>query len=231
MPNRWERVNGVLTPKIARASVAPETTAILTDYSKTDDFGYSASPTTDYTVTGTWSADVDGSKFLSGVVAGNSGGLRSLGTGKQIDPTKKVDFKCRLKLTDADTELFAYIGLAQTAPTDADPPVEADDYVGFNLVETTLNTNWQCITATNLGTTETTTDSGIVVDLNTFHTFEILGNSDGSEFEFKIDGNQVAVTRLTVPTNTALFPTVKVTTGNTVAKGIVVDVMSVVNTR
>lgn len=227
MPNRWERINGVLTPKLARASVQAEDKQVLTDYSTKDDFDHATSPTDRYTVTGTWSSVATGSNFVSGTVAGNSGGIIGP-AGGAVDATKKIIFKATCTLTDADTELFAYIGLAETAPTDADPPVEADDFIGFTLVETTLDVNWQAHTATDLGTTESVIDTGIVVSLTT-HDYEI--DLENSEAVFKIDGVEVARQTATLPVATTLKPVIKVTTGDTAAKGVTVDVLSLVNTR
>ena len=229
MPNRYVRnADNILVPKIPIEGIDKESVKVLPAYSYTDDFGYSSSPTGEYTVTGTWSGVPSGSKFASGTTAGNSGGILKLGTGNNIDPTKKVVFRCRASLNDDDEELFAYIGLGQTEPTNADPPVEADDFIGFTLVETTANANWQCTTATDLGTTETDIDTGVAVGLSV-HDFEfVLENGLAT---FKIDGNIVGSTTATLPTNTALVPRIKVTTGDTTAKGITVDVLSIQNDR
>lgn len=228
MPNRWERVNGNLVPKNYAKSTTAESVQVLPDYSKTDDFSYASSPTTDYTVVGTWSAVADGSNFVSGTVAGNSGGIVSpISAG--VDSSTKVTLKARVALTNADTELFAYIGFFQTNPTDADPPVEGDDAICFRLVETTTDNNWDAVTATDLGTTETVVDTGVVVDLATFHDFEIV--LDNGTATFSIDGAVVGRSTTNLPVGTALLPIVKVTTGDTSAKGVDVDVLSVINGR
>ncbi len=233
MPNRWERVNGNLVPKNYAASVTKESVQTLPDYSRNDDFGYATDAQVDLVYaaqTGdTLSYVATGTKDVTGATAGNTAGFITLGAGNFVDPTKKLTFKARVALTEADEELFAYIGCAQTTPTAADPPVEGDDFIGFTLVETTADANWQCTTATDLGTTETDIDSGIAVDLATFHDFEfVLYNGTAT---FKIDGVQVGVTTLTLPVNTALVPQIKVTTGDTAVKGISVDVLSIINSR
>ena len=227
MPNRWERINGVLTPKLARTSVQAEDKQVLTDYSKVDDFDYAATPTDKYTVIGTFAAASTGSKFTTGTTAGNAAGVESP-IGATVDSTKKLIFKSTVALTTADEELFAYIGCAETVPTAADPPVEADDFIGFTLVETTADANWQAVTSTDLGTTDTIVDTGVVVDLLP-HDFEIT--LENSEAVFKIDGVVVARNILTLPVATALLPLVKVVTGDTAAKAVTVDVLSIVNSR
>lgn len=229
MPNRWERINGVLTPKIATASVKPQAKAVIANYEHIDDFSHASSPTGSYAVSGTWSAVATGSNFVSGTVAGNSGGIRQP-TGATVDPTKRLGMKFRASLTNADTELFAYLGAFETAPTDADPPVLANDYIGFELIETTLNSNWQAICGQDVGGAgaETTVDTGVVVDLNTPHDFEIL--LENSSAKFYIDGALVATIGTNLPL-VGLVPTLKVTTGNTSAKGLTIDALQVTNTR
>jgi len=169
-----------------------------------------------------------GTKDASGATAGNTAGFITLGAGNFVDPTKKLVFKARVELDTLDTELFAYIGCAETTPTAADPPVEGDDFIGFTLVETTLNVNWQCVTATDLGTDETKVDSGIVVDLLP-HDFEFT--LENSVATFKIDGNVVGSSTTNLPVTTALVPQIKVTTGDTNVKGIIADVLQVTNSR
>lgn len=230
MPNRLERINGVLTPKIAPAGVAAEDKAVLPDYSRTDDFNHpnTTAAALVYTVTGTYtSSATGGGKLVSGTVAGNSGGIRLLGASNQLDPTKKLRIKARVKLTNSITDKFAYIGTFETEPTDADPPVEAADAICFRAE--TGDTNWFAVTATTLGSVETAIDTSIAVDLNIYHDFEIL--LENSIATFKIDSVIVATTSLTLPVATTLVPTIKVTTGNTSAKGIECDVLSVINSR
>lgn len=227
MPNRWERINGVLTPKLARASVQAEDKQVLTDYSTKDDFDHATSPTDRYAVAGTWSSVATGSNFVSGATAGNSAGIFGP-VGGAVDATKKIIFKATVTLTDDDEQLFAYIGLAETIPTAADPPVEGDDFIGFTLVEVVSNVNWQAHTATDLGTVESVIDTGIVVDLLT-HDYEIT--LENSEAVFKIDGVEVARQTATLPVATTLRPLVATTTGDTSAVGCTVDVLSLVNTR
>lgn len=232
MPNRWERINGVLVPKLGAGTIAREDVQTLPDYSRIDDFGYATDAQVDLVYaaqTGdTLSYVATGTQDASGAVAGNTAGFITLGAGNFVDPTKKLTIKARVQLAVADEEIFVYIGAFETTPTAADPPVEADDAVCFNLVEAVANTNWQCICATDLGTTETTVDSGIVVDLLA-HDFEIV--IDDGEATFKIDGAIVASIRTNLPTTTALVPQIKVTTGDANAKGIIADVLSVVNAR
>jgi len=232
MPNRLERINGNLVWKNQAGSVQKDSIQTLPDYSKNDDFGYATDAQVDLIYaaqTGdTLSYVATGTKDLTGTTAGNTAGFITLGAGNFVDPTKKLTFKARVQLTDDDEELFAYIGCAQTTPTAADPPVEADDYIGFTLVETTANANWQAVCATDLGTDETLVDTGKVVDLLS-HNYEVV--LDGGVATFKIDGSVVATIRTDIPTNTALVPQIKVTTGDTDAKGIVADVLSVVNSR
>ena len=233
MPNRWERnADNVLVPKIPSEGIDKEDIKVLPAYSKTDDFGYATDAQVDLIYaaqTGdTLSYVASGTQDASGAVAGNTAGFVTLGAGNFIDPTKKVTFKWRAQLATADTELFAYIGCAETTPTAADPPVEADDFIGFTLVETTLNANWQATTATDLGTTETDVDTGIVVDLLA-HDFEFT--LENSVAIFRIDGSEVARITTNLPTTTALVPQIKVTTGDTNAKAIIADVLQITNAR
>ena len=232
MPNRLERINGNLVWKNQAGSVQKDSIQTLPDYSKNDDFGYATDAQVDLIYAAqtadTLSYVATGTKDLSGTTAGQTAGFITLGAGNFVDPTKKLTFKARVQLTDDDEELFAYIGCAQTTPTAADPPVEGDDAVCFKLTEVVSDVNWQCITATDLGTTETIVDSGIVVDLLA-HDFEIV--IDNAEATFKIDGVIVASIRTNLPVTTALVPQIKVTTGDTDAKGIIADVLSVVNSR
>lgn len=230
MPGRLKRVNGRLTPVIADASIDVADEKVLQDYSRQDDFGYASSPTGEYTVSGTWSAVSEGSNYVSGTTAGNSGGILTLGAGNAVDPTKRLEIRSRVKLTGNDEELFAFYGAFETAPTDADPPVLANDYIGFRLVETTTNANWEAIVGENVGGggAETAVDTGVVVDLDTFHTFEIVLENGGAEF--KIDGIRVAVINTNLPL-VPLVPLAKITTGDTNAKGITLDVLKVINSR
>lgn len=232
MPNRWERINGVLVPKLGAGAIARDEIQTLPDYSRIDDFGYATDAQVDLVYAAqagdTLSYVATGTQDATGTTAGLTAGFITLGAGNFVDPTKKLTIKARVQLSLDDEELFAYIGAFETTPTAADPPVEGDDAVCFNLIEGTANLNWQCICATDLGTTETTVDSGIVVDLLA-HDFEIV--IDNGEATFKIDGNIVATINTDLPTTTALVPQIKVTTGDSDAKGIIADVLSVVNAR
>ena len=232
MPNRLERVNGTLVWKNVAGSIERDSVQTFPDYSKSDDFGYAADAQVDAVyapqTADTLSYVATGTKDLTGTTAGNTAGFVTLGAGNFVDPTKKLTFKARVQLTDDDEELFAYVGCFETTPTAADPPVEADDAVGFTLVETTADANWQAVCATDLGTTETKVDTGVAVDLNP-HDFEVV--VDNGTATFKIDGSKVASITTDLPTATALVPEIKVTTGDTDAKGIIADVLSVVNSR
>ncbi len=140
MPNRWERnADNVLVPKIPSEGIDKEDIKVLPAYSKTDDFGYATDAQVDLIyklqVGDTLSYVASGTQDLSGATAGNTAGFETLGAGNFVDATKKLTFKARVQLASNDTELFAYIGCAETIPTAADPPVEADDFIGFTLVE------------------------------------------------------------------------------------------------
>lgn len=233
MPNRWTRnADNILVPKIPVEGINKESVKVLPAYSRTDDFGYATDAQVDLVYaaqTGDTLAYVaTGTKDTTGAVAGNTAGFITLGAGNFVDPTKKLVFRAKVQLATADTELFGYIGCAETTPTAADPPVEADDFIGFTLVETTANANWQCVTATDLGTTETLVDSGVVVDLLT-HDFEFT--LEDGKATFKIDGNVVGSSITNIPVTTALVPQIKVTTGDTNVKAIIADVLSVQNDR
>lgn len=233
MPNRWERnADNVLVPKIPSEGIDKEDIKVLPAYSKTDDFNYGADAQTDlvYTpqVADTLSYPANGTKDASGTTAGNTAGFKTLGAANTVDPTKKLVFKWRVQLLDADEELFAYIGCAQTVPTAADPPVEADDFIGFTLVEGVANANWFAVTATDLATDETKVDTGKVVDL-LVHDYEFT-LEDGTA-TFKIDGDVVASSTTDLPTNTVLIPLIQVTTGDTAIKSILADVLQITNTR
>ncbi len=232
MPNRLERINGNLVWKNQAGSVQRDSVQTFPDYSKSDDFGYATDAQVDL-VYGAQTGDTlsyvaTGTQGATGTTAGNTAGFVTLGAGNFVDPTKKLTFKAKVQLSLSDEELFAYVGCFETTPTAADPPVEADDAVGFTLVETTADANWFAVCATNLGTTETLVDTGIPVDTNS-HDFEVVVE-DGTA-TFKIDGNRVASITTDLPTATALVPQIKVTTGDTNAKGIIADVLSVVNSR
>jgi len=233
MPNRWERnADNVLVPKIPKEGIDPEDIKVLTAYTYFDDFGYQNASQVDLKYaaqTGdTMSFVATGTKELTGTTAGNGAGFITLGAGNFIDATKKIIYKARVQLTDDDEELFAYIGLAETTPTVADPPVEGDDFIGFTLVETTANANWFAHVATDLGTDETEVDTGIVVDLLA-HDFEFT--LENSVATFKIDGNVVASISTDLPVATVLVPNIKVITGDTDAKGIIADVLQITNSR
>jgi len=232
MPNRLERINGNLVWKNQAGSVQRDSVQTFPDYSKSDDFGYATDAQVDL-VYGAQAGDTlsyvaTGTKDATGTTAGNTAGFITLGAGNFVDPTKKLTFKARVQLADSDEELFGYIGCFETTPTAADPPVEADDAVGFTLVETTGDANWFAVCATNLGSVETRVDTGIVVDLDA-HDFEVV--VDNGTATFKIDGSKVASIDTNLPTATALVPQIKVTTGDTSVKGIIADVLSVVNSR
>lgn len=233
MPNRLERINGNLVWKNQAGSVQRDSVQTFPDYSKSDDFGYATDAQVDL-VYGAQAGDTlsyvaTGTQDATGTTAGNTAGFITLGAGNFVDPTKKLTFKARVQLSLDDEELFAYIGCFETTPTAADPPVEADDAVGFTLVETTADANWFAVCATDLGTAnETKVDTGVEVDLNA-HDFEVV-IEDGTA-TFKIDGSKVASIDTDLPTATALVPQIKVTTGDTDAKGIIADVLSVVNSR
>ena len=233
MPNRWERnADNILVPKIPSEGIDKEDIKVLPAYSYFDDFGYAADAAVNLKYaaqTGdTLSFVATGTQDASGAVAGNTAGFVTLGAGNFIDATKKITYKAKVQLTDDDEELFAYIGLAETTPTAADPPVEGDDFIGFTLVETTTNANWFAHVATDLGTTETEVDTGIVVDLLT-HNFEFT--LENSVAIFRIDGSEVARITTNLPVATVLVPNIKVTTGDTDAKGIIADVLQITNAR
>lgn len=230
MPNRWIRVNGVLTPKIAPKGVDQEDVVVLADYTFTDDFNYANQTATALVWTvaaeGAYATNATGIKLTTGATATQTGGILKLGANNFIDPTKKVTFKFRGAVTDSIVDMFSYIGLFETAPTDADPPVEADDAIGFRVL--TGETNWFAITATDLGTTDTIIDTGVALDL-LVHDFEFT--LDDGTATFKIDGVQVAKTSLTLPVATDLIPIVKVTAGASTDIGLTLDVLSVINSR
>jgi len=137
-----------------------------------------------------------------------------------------------MAITTADTELFASIGVYETLPTAADPPVLADDYAAFELVETTLNNDWDAITGEDVGGSgaETTTATTITGALDVFHDFEISFNAVQGTVKYKVDN----VLRATHGTNVPLvagFPVIMVTTGDTNAKGVLIDSWLVSNAR
>ena len=232
MPNRWERINGNLVPKNYAGSVTQDSIQTFPDYSRIDDFGYTSDAQVDLVYTAqvgdTLAYVATGTRDTTGAVAGNTAGFITSGAGNFVNPTKKLTFKAKIQLATADEELFAYIGCAETTPTPADPPVEAGDFIGFTLVETTTDANWFAVCATTLGSVETKVDTGVVVDLLA-HDFEfVLENGTAT---FKIDGVKVASIVTTLPVATNLVPQAKVTTGDTAVKAIVADVLSVVNAR
>lgn len=216
---------------------ARSTTKGFEEFEHFDDFLYDAATAAEaiYTTTGTFGA-VAGNhgqvKWVSGTTAGNQS-ILSLGTNAKIDPTKDFLIRARCAIGDADTELFAHIGAFETLPTAADPPVLADDYVGFELIETTADADWGAITGEDVGGAgdETTTaDLGTTGALNTFHDFEIRHDADIGSIFFSIDGSQVAQHSANLPL-VALRPVIMVTTGDTNAKSIIVDSWLVTNDR
>ena len=232
MPNRWERINGVLVPKNISGTRTVDSVQTFPDYSYKDDFGYTTDAQTNLVYTAqtgdTLSYVATGAQDATGTTAGNGAGFITSGAGNFVDATKKLTYKARVQLSLDDEELFAYIGCAETTPTVADPPVEADDFIGFTLVETTADANWSAVCATDLGTDETIVDTGIVVDLLP-HNFEFVLQSGRAEF--KIDGNVVAIIVDDIPVATDLVPQIKVITGDTDAKGIIADVLAITNAR
>lgn len=234
MPNRWERINGNLVPKNFASTVTAESVQTFPDYSYRDDFGYQEDTAVNLKYAAqsgdTLSYVATGTNDVSGGSSPNTAGFLLLGAGNLVDATKKLTFKARVQLTDADTELFSYIGCFETTPTVADPPVLADDYVAFEMVEVTSNANWNAICGDDVGGSgaETSVDTGVVIDLDP-HDFEIV--VDNGVATFKIDGAIVATIDTNLPLVAILQPTIKVTTGDANAKGITADVLSVVNAR
>ena len=232
MPNRLERINGNLVWKNQAGSIQKDSIQTFPDYSKIDDFGYTTDAQVDLVYSAqtgdTLSYVATGTQDATGTTAGNGAGFITSGAGNFVNPTKKLTFKAKVQLSLDDEELFAYIGCAETTPTVADPPVEADDFIGFTLVETTADANWFAVCATDLGTDEVRVDTGIPVDLLS-HDFEfVLENGTAT---FKIDGAIVATANTFIPVATDLVPQIKVVTGDTDAKGIIADVLSIVNAR
>ncbi len=233
MPNRLERINGQLVWKNQAGTIAKDSVQTFPDYSYSDDFGYTTDAQVDLKYVAqsadTLSYVATGTQDATDTSAGTAAGFIISGAGNQVDPTKKLTIKARVSLTLDDEELFAHIGAFETNPTIADPPVLANDYIAFEMIETTLDTNWQAICGEDFGGSgdETVVDTGVEIDLLP-HDFEIV--LDGGLATFKIDGVKVA----SIDTNIPLEPlttTVKVTTGDGDSKGISADVLSVVNAR
>lgn len=149
-----------------------------------------------------------------------------------IDPTKDFLIRARVALTGADTELFAHIGAFEALPTAADPPVFTDDYIAFELIETTLNNDWDAISGEDVGGVgaETTTATTVTGALDVFHEFEISFDATTNVATFKIDGTVRAQHSTNLPLVT-LIPAIMVTTGDTTAKAIRVDSWLVSNSR
>jgi len=225
---RWWKRGGLLDETV----LAEDTAKGRTESQHFDDFFYDAEPVTKYTTTGTF-ASVTGAggrvSWASGTTAGNQGICQ---LPHVIDVTKDWLVRCRMAITTADTELFASIGVYETLPTAADPPVLADDYAAFELVETTLNNDWDAITGEDVGGSgaETTTATTITGALDVFHDFEISFNAVQGTVKYKVDN----VLRATHGTNVPLvagFPVIMVTTGDTNAKGVLIDSWLVSNAR
>lgn len=228
MPGRPAYWRNVGTNTTVNESISTEDIATFAESAQTDDFFYDAEPVTKYATLGTF-ATVAGAggqvKWTSGTTAGNACGISNASNGT-VDPTKKLVIKTRAALTTADTELFAHIGAVETLPTAADPPVESDDGIYFKLTETTANANWFAVT--RVGGVQTAVDTGIVVDLDVLHDFEIVLND--LEATFKIDGTIVGTSRTNLPL-VALLPLLQVVTGDTNAKAIRIDALTVANSR
>jgi len=228
MPGRpayWRNLGTNVTPD---ESISAEDLASFAESTQTDDFFYDAEPVTKYDTDGTFGT-VTGSggivDWTTGTSAGNRAGIANAANGT-VDPTKKLVIKARAGIGVADDEeLFAFIGATEALPTAADPPVEADDAIYFRLVETTADANWFAVTRES--TTETAVDTGIAID-TALHDFEIVLNSGSAVF--KIDGVQVATSSTNLPL-VALLPLVKIVTGDTDAKEIKVDSLTVSNSR
>lgn len=232
MPGRgkyWEK--GGLNDSTVQLA---DTTKGFVDIEHFDDFFYDAEPVTRYATTGTY-ANVAGTggqvKWTSGTTAGNQG-ICAMASNGTIDPTKDFLIRARVALTTADTELFATIGAYEVLPTAADPPVLVDDYVAFELVETTLNNDWDAITGEDLGGSgaETSTATTITGALDVFHDFEISFNATTNVVSFTIDGVLRASHSTNLPLIT-LIPAIMVTTGDTNAKAVRIDSWLVSNSR
>jgi len=231
MPGRgkyWER--GGFNPSIVGAQA---TTRGFVDIRHFDDFFYDAEPVTKYATTGTF-ATVAGTggqvKWTSGAIAGNQG-ICAMASNGTIDPTKDFLIRARVALTTADTELFATIGAYEVLPTAADPPVLANDFVGFELIETTANNNWDAISGEDFSTNPIQrTDAGVTGALDVFHDMEISFNSTTSVITYKIDDVVRANHSTRIPLIT-LIPTIMVTTGDANAKAVRIDSWLVSNSR
>jgi len=231
MPGRgkyWERAG--LKKEVVGVKA---TTKGFKDIRHFDDFFYDAEPVTKYATTGTF-ATVAGTggqvKWTSGTTAGNQSKCAMASNGT-IDATKDWLMRARVGINTTDTELFATIGVYETLPTAADPPVLANDYAAFELIETTTNNNWDAITGEDVGGAgaETTTDAGVVVDL-VLHNFEISFKASSGVVTFKIDDIVRATHSTNIPVTT-LIPAIMVTTGNTTAKALTIDSWVVSNSR
>ena len=197
-----------------------------------DDFFYDAEPVTKYTTTGTYAAvaGVGGqARWTSGATAGNQAVVQ---LPQVIDVTKDWLMRVRAAITTADTELFAHIGIFETAPTAADPPVLANDYAAFELIETTLDNDWDAITGEDVGGAgaETTTATTVTGALDVFHDYEISFNAASDLVTFKIDDVVRARHTANIPLVNGT-PTIMVTTGDTNAKAINIDSWLVTNSR
>ena len=89
MPNRWIRVNGVLTPKIAPKGVDQEDVVVLADYTFTDDFNHANQTATALIWTvkaeGAYATNATGIKLTTGAIATQTGGILKLGANNAID--------------------------------------------------------------------------------------------------------------------------------------------------
>ncbi len=232
MPGRgkyWEK--GGLVKEVVGARA---TTKGFVDIRHFDDFFYDAEPVTRYATTGTY-ANVAGTggqvKWTSGTTAGNQAKC-SMASNGTIDAAKDWLIRARVALTGADTQLFASIGAYETLPTAADPPVLANDYAAFELVEVTANNDWDAITGEDVGGSgaETTTATTVTGALDVFHDYEISFKASEGSIKFTIDDVLRATHTANIPLTT-LIPTIMVTTGDTTAKAVRIDSWLVSNSR
>lgn len=78
---------------------------------------------------------------------------------------------------------------------------ESVDFIGFRYSDDLNSGKFQCVTRSN--SSETATDSGITLAVNTWYTLEVVVNADGTSCEFFIDGASVGTITTNIPSNSS----------------------------
>lgn len=192
-----------------------------------NDMFYSASPTVDFGVEGTFSVIAGRGgviQYLSGAVAGNRARLNGDPTQLGIDTGKSFKLMMRAA-TNQTAQCRHFYGVFSALPTAANPPVEPADGIYFRRSDAGGAVNWFAVART--ASVETAVDTGVLGDVN-MHDFVIF--KSGSVVFFFIDGVLKATISTNVPAS-AQFEGLVWVTLEAVAKSDKLDTIIVYNAR